>query len=152
MESLNILLAIRELGDNYLLPEKTIVDLFIEGRELSYFTIVSCLFYIKDEPRYDDLRGRLIEAVIQKLNDLSDIFMNSEKAYLFLDMLSCPFMPNQNKTKWLKALHKNLTIPLPPKTQLASFIANANSENWQVNWADVDLLNSLEKKELKQAY
>lgn len=152
LESLNVVLAVRELGDNYLLPEKTINDLFVKERELSYFTIVSCLFYIKAEPRYDNLRFKLLEAVTQKLNDLSDVFIDSEKAYLFLDMLSCPFISDQKKTNWLKALHAILAIPLPPKAQLNSFIANANHENWQINWTDVDLLNSLEKKELKQAY
>lgn len=152
LESLNIVLAIRELGDNYLLPEAIIDELFVNGRDMSYFTMVSCLFYIKLDPQYSKLRLKVVSAISEKLSDLSDILVNSEKAYLLLDMLSCPFISEKKKKDWSKAFHGLLSKPTPTTVQLSAFLTNSAQGHWQVNWSDVDLLNSLEKKELKQAY
>ena len=152
LESLNVVLAMRELGDHYLLPESMIDELFVNGRDMSYFTMVSCLFYIKSDLRYSKLRLRVVSAISEKLNDLSDVLVNSEKAYLLLDMFSCPFITEKKKKDWSKALHALLSKPAPTKVQWSAFLTNSAQGHWQVNWNDVDLLNSLEKKELKQAY
>lgn len=152
LECLNIVLAIRELGDNYLLPESIIDELFVGSREMSYFTMVSCLFYIKSDARYGQLRLKVIAAISEKLRDLSDVLVNSEKAYLLLDMFSCPFIVEKKKKDWSKALHIILSKPPPTTVQWTSFVTNSAQGHWQVDWNDVDLLNSLEKKELKQAY
>ncbi len=152
LESLNIVLAIRELGDHYLLPEEIIDELFVKGRDMSYFTMVSCLFYIKSDSRYSKLRLKVVSAISEKLSDLSDVLVNSEKAYLLLDMLSCPFITDKKKKDWSKALHGLLSKPAPTTVQWSAFLSNSAQGHWQVNWSDVDLLNSLEKKELKQAY
>lgn len=152
LESLNIVLAIRELGDNYLLPEAIIDELFVNGRDMSYFTMVSCLFYIKLDPQYSKLRLKVVSAISEKLSDLSDILVNSEKAYLLLDMFSCPFISEKKKKDWSKAFHGLLSKPTPTTVQWSAFLTNSAQGHWQVNWSDVDLLNSLEKKELKQAY
>lgn len=152
LESLNVALAIRELGDNYLLPEQMLDKLFLSGREMSYFTMVSCLFYIKSDTQYSNLRRKVILAITKKLSDISDIFVNSEKAYLLLDMFSCPFIPDKKKEDWSKALLILLSKPAPTAAQWSSFLTSSAKGHWQVNWNDVDLLNSLEKKELKQAY
>ena len=40
----------------------------------------------------------------------------------------------------------------PKKSDLQQFIKNVNNDYAFTNWGEVDLLNSLEKKELKQAY
>lgn len=152
LESLNILLAIRELSDTYLLPESIISNLFIAGKRLSYFTIVSCLFYVKDDVRYSKIRNVLLEKIRLKLRDLSDIKINSEKAYLFLDMLSCPYVSDQDKRLWITKLYKALSLPVLRPIEITSFIDTTNSASWQIDWKSVDLLNSLEKKELRQAY
>jgi hypothetical protein len=152
LESLNVVLAVRELGGNYLLPEAMIDELFVSEREMSYFTIASCLFYIKSDTQYSNLRSKVLSAITKKLSDLSDIFSNSEKAYLLLDMLTCPFIQDTKKSDWLKALHALLGKTPPTAAQRSSFLISSAQGHWQVNWNDVDLLNSLEKKELKQAY
>ncbi|MDI1270617.1 MAG: RNA-directed DNA polymerase [Polaromonas sp.] len=152
LECLNIVLAIRELGDHYLLPETIIDELFVRSREMSYFTMVSCLFYIKADSRYSKLRLKIVAAISEKLSDLSDVLGNSEKAYLLLDMFSCPFITDKKKKDWSQAFHRLLSKPAPTTVQWNGFLANSAQGHWQVNWSDVDLLNSLEKKELKQAY
>ncbi len=152
LEYLNIALAIRELGDHHLLPSRVLDDLFINDRQLSYFTIVSCLFYIRDEEKYKSIKKKILRSARSKLKDMSDILMNSEKAYLFLDLMSCPFVSNAHKTKWLHSLYSVLQKAMPNKAEITAFLSVVCDGHWQIDWQDVDLLNSLEKKELKQAY
>lgn len=152
LEYLNIVLAIRELGDSYLLPKRVLNDLFLNGKNLTYFTIVSCLFYIRNDKQYEEVRKKIIKAVVTKLANLTDILMSSEKAYLLLDMLSCPYIPDKEKSRWIKKLYAVLQKTQPGLVEINAFLSTAKATHWQVDWADVDLLNSLEKKELKQAY
>lgn len=152
LEVLNVILAAKELGPNYLIPEDTVSTLFADGPAYSYFSIVSCLFYIQDEPGYDRLRNSMLAAAEEKLSDLKDIRMNSEKAYLLLDLLTCPYIPDKRKKVWIRNAFAALAIPKPTNAQLAPFLLSANNSHIQINWKEVDLLSSLEKKELKQAY
>ena len=152
LEYLNVVLALRELGPNYLLPARVLDDLFVRKRRLSYFTIVSCLFYLRDDEQYRVLRKRILRSASSRLNDLSDILSNSEKTYLLLDLLSCPFVPNKSKAFWINSLYSLLHKTPPSAADLSNFLASAGDSCWQIDWQDVDLLNSLEKKELRQAY
>lgn len=152
LEYLNIVLAIRELGDHHLLPSRILDELFIRNQRLSYFTIVSCLFYIRNDDQYKAIRKKILRSAVSRLGDMSDILMNSEKAYLLLDLLSCPFVPDANKSRWLKSVYSVLQKVQPSNADINAFLAVVCDGHWQVDWQDVDLLNSLEKKELKQAY
>jgi hypothetical protein len=151
LEYLNVVLAARELGPHYLLPLDVVEKMFI-NEKLTYFTIISCLFYIRDEPRYKSLKKTLLKEVRHKLNNLADVFHNSEKAHLLLDLLFCPFVAEQQKTIWMKGIFKVLGKAQPGTPESLAFVAALNQRRSQVDWADVDLLNSLEKKELKRAY
>lgn len=152
LEYLNVVLAIRELGDHHLLPSRVLDELFIRNRRLSYFTIVSCLFYIRDDDQYKAIRKKILRSAASRLGDMSDILMNSEKAYLLLDLMSCPFVPDANKSLWIKSVYSTLQKAQPSSADIKAFLAVACDGHWQVDWREVDLLNSLEKKELKQAY
>lgn len=152
LESFNIALATRELGDNHLLPPEIIDELFVSAGKLTYFTIVASLFYVRDSNMYQGLRKKLLDAAVEKLSDLSDILMNSEKAHLLLDLLSCPYVPDKQKTTWIKSLFKILQFTQPSKADFQVLLAGISTSHAQVDWKDIDLLNSLEKKELKQAY
>ncbi len=45
-----------------------------------------------------------------------------------------------------------MKLGVPSAVDLAEFIGDTTAHYWFVNWTEVDLLNSLEKKELKRAY
>lgn len=152
LEFFNIALATRELGDNHLLPPEIIDELFVSAGKLTYFTIVASLFYVRDSKVYEELRTKLLDTAARKLSDLSDVLMNSEKAHLLLDLLSCPYVPDKQKTAWIKSLFRILQFAQPSKADLQKFLTGINTSHAQVDWKDIDLLNSLEKKELKQAY
>lgn len=152
LEYLNIAIAIRELGDQHLLPPIVLDELFIKDRRLSYFTITSCLFYIRNDEQYRTIKKKIIRSASSKLRNMSDIFVNSEKAYLFLDLISCPFVPDQNKSQWLVDFYSAYEKAFPSTAEVRDFLNASSGDQWHIDWKDVDLLNSLEKKELKRAY
>lgn len=152
LEVLNVLLATRELGSDFIMPESTVAGFFCNGPRQSYFSIVSCLYYIQDDPRYAKLRDTIINEAVILLGDLKDVRSNSEKAYLLLDLLSCPFIAEKARRAWLKDVCKALSIATPNKTQADACLKAALAIHSHVNWGEVDLLSTLEKKELKRAY
>ncbi len=152
LECLNVVLAARELGAHFYFPQETLKALFNHGEAQSYFSIVSCLYYVQDEPRYAELRKYMLGEAAAMLTDLSDIRMNSEKAYLFLDLVGCPYVPEKRRATWLRRAMKVLGLEDPSSIDVLVFLNAATNTHVHVDWADIDLLSSLEKKELKQAY
>jgi len=152
LEALNIVLTIKELGKHYLLPEETVRSLFVNNGA-SYFTITSGLFYVHDDPAYANVRSEIVNLADLALSDCSDLKTNSERAYLLLDLINCPFVETQKKKKWSKDGHKALGLKEPKNPELINYLSTVQNPTFHVNWSqDIDLLNYLEKKELKQAY
>ncbi len=52
----------------------------------------------------------------------------------------------------MKGIFKVLKKAQPGTPETLAFVTTLNQKRSQVDWADVDLLNLLERKELKQAY
>lgn len=167
LEYMNLMLALRELGNEFLIPPKTIENLFFIQRNsknkngetylnLSYFTIISCLFYIKDDLQYSEIKNKILASVKEKLKDLSDIKIDSEKAYLFIDVIHCPYIPKSFKKCLIDKFYESLGIisddKKPSNKTLEEFIKASDNDFWHTNWKEIDLLNSLEKKELTRVY
>lgn len=152
LEVINIFLAVSDLGNDYLLPEKIIKNIFGEDKVSSYFDLVSCLFYIKDIEEYNQLRGAVIKKIDDKLIDFSDIQKNTEKACLFLDAISCPYIKKAKKIKWLRYFYRDMQNTFPAKKKIDEFLQNAVDNYWFVNWSEIDLLNMLERKQLRPSY
>jgi hypothetical protein len=159
LEAVNILLASSDLGDAYLLPETQVMNLFQRSgsanlaTRYSYFEIVSCLFYIKDYPQYERLREDILKDVKEYLNDLSDIQKNTEKTLLFLDILCCPYLELQLREKLLLRFYQQTQqgYAICPN-DMVEFFASCGEQFWFVKWQKVDILNSLEKKQLRKVY
>jgi hypothetical protein len=152
LEALNVILAARELGEHYLLPESIIGSLFRHPGDFSYFAVISCLFYIRDSPEYKGVRRKLIQAIDRGLGNLSEAPRDAETICLFLDVLACPYILPAKKIRWVSQLFHHLELPAPSARDVGELLQVASARPWFVNWGELDLLNSLEKKELKRAY
>ncbi|MDC5087534.1 RNA-directed DNA polymerase, partial [Acinetobacter baumannii] len=152
LEFINILIATRELGSQYLIPESIIEGIFPKTKDLSYFSVTSCLFYIREAEGFDNIRNSLNTYLSKQFENLSDIATCSEKLHLLLDVLSCPYIAIKLRKKWLKALARRIGVSTMSEVEINKNLASLAQGYWQINWSDVDLLNSLEKKELKRAY
>lgn len=152
LEMINVLLAVRELGDNYLLPENKVSDIFLHGKNYSYFNLVCCIFYIKDTPSYAGIMEEIIHVIDLKFEKFSNILMNSELAYLFIDLIACPYIATKIRRKWIKKLYPVINRSAPTNLQIDQYLQTISPNHSSVRWTDVDLLVQLEKKELKAAY
>jgi hypothetical protein len=158
LESINLLLAIRELGKAYLVPTHLTEALF-SFRTVSegcagwcYFDIVSCMFYIQGCPEYASLRKDLDSEVDRRLSDLTDVDRSAEKAYLFLDMLTCPYVADTRKRIWIDGFRAKFSLPAYTASEVQEFLTASRQSPWFINWEGVDILTMLQKKEFVRVY
>ncbi|MDW2186762.1 hypothetical protein R7Z80_12970 [Vibrio sp. 1733] len=102
IETLYLLVLIRQLGKYYWLDESTLVkyfnitygnDRYIFDDNLNFFSITSLLFYICDKKRYESVKKDLlthIEAIYDSRKD--SLLDDSEMIHLTLDLISCPYV------------------------------------------------------------
>lgn len=153
LESINILLAIGELGVDYLLPAETIRKMFFAAKSLSYLDVVSCLYYIKDIDTYSEIRKAVSKHIDRELSNLGDLQTSSAKTYLFLDAISCPYVDKSLKSKWVTKFCNDFKLgAVPSQADIYSFVGTSEQQCWFVDWKEVDLLNAIERKELKAVY
>ncbi|WP_204354271.1 antiviral reverse transcriptase Drt3b [Pseudomonas putida] len=150
LEALNVILAISDMGDGYLLPPELVSKIF-QGKD-SYYDLVTCMFYIKNRAEYSSIQSDVISSIERRLANLDSIQTDAEQACLFLDSVSCPYIDRKKRTKWIHRFYQTCSTPKPSKQQVEDFFNNATENFWFINWNEVDLLNALERKELRQVY
>lgn len=152
IERVNMLILLRNLGDEYLPKKVSLEKIITPDTKMNYFSIVSFLFIIKNNYKYKSIK-RIIELKIKSLfsdghNDIKD---NSEIAHLALDILSCPFVsPELRKYIYIKVT-SSLDLARTP-TQIDDEYNSFLNVYWFVKWNDLNLINLLERKELKSSY
>ncbi len=154
LEVINVLLATRELGANFQLDEISVEHVFrpmIAGKtKWSYFDMMSCLYYIEDRPAHALIRRSIESSIDRELRSLESSERDSEKAHLLLDALSCPFLDRGRREAWAAAAFLWMDgLPAAPADITASLDAK---EYWFTTWEGFDILNALQKKELRPAY
>ncbi|PPC78808.1 hypothetical protein C4K68_02900 [Pokkaliibacter plantistimulans] len=150
LEVINVILSLSDFGASHLLPSAIVEKVF--GKDDTYFNIVSCLFYIKNYPEYSSIREKILKKIDSKLQDLSDVLSSTEQACLLLDSLTCPYIDHKRKSKYIQRACSAIGIAKPTAQEVRDFLAVYASEYWFINWHEVDLLNALERKELRQVY
>lgn len=156
IEVFNLLLVKKELGDKYKLSEKRlrkILNLEII-EDLNYFQIISIFYYIEDDEKYSqfkkDIWNYLITLFEKKTKLLGtnkdDIFIETEYTLLFLDMISCPYISEQNKKKLVGLFF----VENIKKMEIINYL---NKYVWFSNWSnEISIESLLNKKELKIGY
>lgn len=150
LEALNVVLASSELGADCMLPPEVLNELLTD--QSSYYDLMSCLYYIKDLEVYAGTKTIIERKIDIHLRDLSDVPIYAEKACIFLDSISCPYLDVGRKSKYLKRLYRDLGQTVPTDQQIGGFLKKSGAMSWFINWTEIDLLNMLEKKELKEVY
>lgn len=152
LEKINIFIALEEIGNEYALPAEFLKDNLINGKNLGYFEIISLLFYIKNNQEYDAIKKTIYDRLKIIFRDFTGIETESGVAHLFLDIASCPYINDSFRKKILKKYRNIVGLPklteVDEDSQCEYFFNNC----WFVNWNNIDLYNTIEKKELKMAY
>lgn len=153
LEKLNVILSISELGEDYLLPLNFIDDLFkFDKSEPSYFELMSCLFYIKNNVEYNSLKDKIILHIKKKLTNLGHLKESADIVYVFLDTITCPFINEEFRIEILKDFYKCLENRGYTDKFFKNEIKFFEANEWFIKWKDIDLINILEKKESNIPY
>jgi hypothetical protein len=152
IETLNLLIALRKLDEEYLLSEKKIFDLFkLDGdksiQKLNYFQIVTLLYYVQDTAKYNNFKSKIEDAVCKKFFHDKDPFSKSEFTLLFFDFICCPFVSKQSKQKLMRvAKYENTNFD-------AEIEEIEKCKQWFMSWdSEIDLEGILKKKEWSTSY
>ncbi|XNJ87467.1 antiviral reverse transcriptase Drt3b [Vibrio cyclitrophicus] len=153
IETLYLLVLIRQLGKYYWLDEFTLIKYFnikdnghelIFDDHLNYFSITSLLFYISDKKRYTFIKEGLIkhiEYIYESKND--SLLDESEMVHLTLDLISCPYVSLSFK--------KSLLSRYDIEKSLVKRIISKN-KFWFTKWNEFDFAKELDAKLSKDVY
>ena len=158
LESLNLLLVKKDLGEKYQLSEKRLRKILNleEIKELNYFQIISILYYIGDNIKYSSFQKDIVEYVInlfaKKIKLLGAnkeyIFKETEFTLLFLDILSCPYIMLREKKQLVGLFFQQNS----DKMEIIEY-CNKKKITWFTSWSDdISMESLLNKKELKVGY
>lgn len=155
IETLNLILALKKLDDNYALSVKKIKEIFGIDKQnnveqLNYFHIITLLYYIENKADYIALKTEIENIVVEsKIDNDEDPFSKSELTMLFFDYINCPFVSIQSKRRLMKITG----FPLK-NTSIEDNINDITSqEKWFMDWdTEIDLERVLKKKEWGSSY
>ncbi|WP_318432952.1 antiviral reverse transcriptase Drt3b [Photobacterium leiognathi] len=152
LELINLILITSEFGYEYQFTESFLKDnlFFVEG-DFTYFNIITLLYYIKNNSKYDNLKYEVIKSVDKKLMTCNSFSDSSHNIHLALDMISCPYIENNYRTKWLKKLSSVESLGIDDN-KLVDAVSSLQNTPWFVNWKKINIFNLLEKKLLKSNY
>lgn len=147
-ETLYLLLVLNELGKEYRLDEKFLIDYFINDKKyfLNYFSITTLLFYIKNIARYNILKSNILVHIQKKFDDMNpdNLSKDTELVLLLMDLMSCPYIEMSFK----KGLLKKFGITDGMKQEkIVKF-----QKQWFIKWEDFNLVNELEMKKSQEVY
>ncbi|CAH3537105.1 antiviral reverse transcriptase Drt3b [Enterobacter hormaechei] len=152
IEKVNLILAATFFGDNYLVS----ADFFhgiVHKKKLDYFTIISLLFYFRNRRSFQELKCIIENKIKELLSHNIDLLQSSEKAHLFLDVLSCPFVSIETRRFLYRKYLKNFEPTLNRSHQeIENDLQSLLQTYWFVKWDELDIVKMIEKKELKESY
>jgi len=166
VETLYLLIALRELGREYRLDIKLLCKYFNIGTNdtdekkfeistLNYFSIIVLFFYIKDADRYKFLRYELMKhvTILFQTEGRDNIRKKAELVFLLMDMLTCPYIDDKTKTnKDDKYRYKKKLLSLSG-VDSAHHIGIIENENfWFTKWTDFNFGSELESKRSQEVY
>ncbi|GAA06662.1 hypothetical protein [Photobacterium leiognathi] len=134
LELINLILITSEFGYEYQFTESFLKDnlFFVEG-DFTYFNIITLLYYIKNNSKYDNLKSEVIKSVDKKLMTCNSFSDSSHNIHLALDMISCPYIENNYRTKWLKKLSSVESLGIDDN-KLVDAVSSLQNTPWFLNW------------------
>lgn len=162
IEKLNVLLTLSDVDRDYL-PEVNILKsyIFSSDDDSNYFNIIVALYLAKDDVLFSELKIKAFDEAKNILANRRSLYSCSESIYLFLDLLSCPYLLENEKVELTKGAIKKLSSDYSCKNPIGEKNINSKSmeiirfnekRTWFVDWGNIDLLMNLQRKLLKESY
>ncbi|ROH80219.1 antiviral reverse transcriptase Drt3b [Lonsdalea populi] len=158
VELSNLLICMNALGDKYKLNPNELKDALgldeCSIKKMEYFSICSSLYYIGNDPRFDDMKNSIISAIVEIVSVRNDLKKDAEMYMMFIDLMTCPYLTIKQKRKVYKIYVEKTT----EKKRFINKEVDSDIEFWGsdtvfFNWlGDADLEHVLYKKELRTPY
>lgn len=155
IETINLLLAIKKLGDEYQFSPEKISDYFnIKDDKLSdlnYFHFIALIYYFNNDNDFLSLKKKIIDEIIERFK-VESVFLKSELTLLFFDIINCPYVDEKDKRIIMK--NSNYVSFQTGNAEIKSEIEKIEAQKkWFMNWEkDIDLERVLKKKEWTSSY
>ena len=157
IELLNIVVSLQEFSDDGSLESELLDVALPTTGNGKYFHIIVQLFVYKNHAELQARRSSVFELARKRLTSSTNLTKEAELTYLLLDLLSCPFIPNEDRAKLLldvwPILKKEFSkIGKISSVKACQIVEEIEKQHWFVWWQGIDLLNLLNKKELSSVY
>jgi hypothetical protein len=159
VESVNLLITLREISDEADLLDKEKLLRLINGNEespidkLNYFQVISLIFYIRNNSEFKEFKELIAASILRKIKD-NRVSTCSETAHLFLDLMSCPYIETSIKESMTKEVLRSEVSTTFSAQDLKHEMNMLSRLDWFVDWSESGLKieRLLSKKELKPSY
>jgi hypothetical protein len=156
VELLNLLVSLKNLGDDYLLEVdslNSLLDIDKQISNLSYFQLVIILYYIQDISQYNCIKQKVEEEIISKIKNETNPFHKTELTLLLFDAVRCPYISRLTKEKLIETAFQKVENRTPLVSDRNWVINYISARNWFIDWnKDIELDSVLLKKELRTPY
>lgn len=151
VEIINIVLAMSHLSKSQLVEPSYLESLF-DIEYADYFSIVSALYYIKDNSKFKDTKAKLKLRIKALINPNADLLKNAHNVHLALDLVCCPYLPIEDRRDVLDTLRIACSLPTWATNEKDELIREMEARPWFVQWNKIELLSMIRKKELSAVY
>lgn len=152
IEFLNVILAAAEVDRFQRVGEDLLKDFVFNPKRDDYFSLVSCLFYIKASPTYASMRAEVSDTIVKVLGDCTGVLTRAHDAHLALDAICCPYLTMAVRVEILRKVRKALALAARSNAELEVDVNEMAQKPWFVQWQGLDILNMIRKKELSAVY
>ena len=108
---INVAIALRDSDSEKIFCDDYLVNKIIASPDIEYFSCIYVLYYMKDDKRYDQLKKSLFFKIKEHFSESSEIINNSHDLHLLLDVVSCPYLSLELRTKLIKITWAKLGLP-----------------------------------------
>lgn len=154
IETLNLIIAIRDIDESYMLPQDVLAKIIIPNESPSYFNLMTGLYYIRNNRSYLKIKKEIIGKIISKFNDeLFTIYNDAELVHILFDSISCPYIRTTTKKQITK--QALAAINITDIGQISYLVNIISKSQWFIDWRtpSSDMIERLLlKKELKTTY
>jgi hypothetical protein len=150
VECMNLLIAISMFSDRYPLSPSVVNECIDTLRRLhndeysarlkkrlTYFEIVSLIYYVRDNPLYEAQKALLLSDAKQAISEYDPI-QYAETAHLLLDLTACPFLSLQEKNVIIDAAMRPMASNVDPSA-VGYFRNFVSGRSWYFNWTPTPL-------------
>lgn len=167
LEFSNLLCVSRNLCPDHLLSADYIEELFeiksLEGEVVDYieleesneyFQLMAALYYCSNDTKYKNVVIKISNIIDSRLKNVMNLIRTDARIlYLFLDSMSCPFIPTKHKEKWFSQFINNSGIKSHVEETDHQYLFDLLITNsWFICWNKLDLWNIMARKELLPGY